>query len=268
MRLAHERGITVLLDGQGADEQLGGYLPYVLFLEDLVHRGQIGRAWQEARDLQAQTGRRAAGLMARALSRQVRGSWIDSRRRRRRAAQIDTAALNPDFAVAHGHASARWWRDVEQHTLDEHLADMIADSSLPHLLRYEDRNSMAFSIEARVPFLDYRFVEASFAEAAPWRIHAGWSKWILREAMAPFVPPEIIWRKDKVGFETPEVAWMQCLLAEEPDFFDDALCRDYLCVAEVKRRLAVWPGGGEDVRLVWRWINLAMWLRAWHGASG
>jgi asparagine synthase (glutamine-hydrolysing) len=267
MRLAHARGITVLLDGQGADEQLGGYLPYVLFLEDLVHRGQLGRAWQEARDLQAQTGRSAAGLMARALSRQVRGSWIDGRRRRRRGAAIDTAALNPDFAAAHGAARARWWRDVEQHTLDEHLTDMIEESSLPHLLRYEDRNSMAFSIESRVPFLDYRFVQTSFAEAAPWRIHAGWSKWILREAMAPLVPPEIIWRKDKVGFETPEVAWTQRLLAEEPDFFDDALCRDYLNVAEVRRRLAAWPAGGEDVRLVWRWINLAMWLRVWHGAG-
>ena len=160
MRLAHERGITVLLDGQGADEQLGGYLPYVLFLEDLVQRGQIGRAWQEARDLQAQTGRSAAALMARALSRQVRGRWIDGRRRQRRAAQIDTSALNPDFATAHRDASTRWWRDVEQHTLDEHLIDMIEESSLPHLLRYEDRNSMAFSIEARVPFLDYRFVQS------------------------------------------------------------------------------------------------------------
>ncbi len=144
---------------------------------------------------------------------------------------------------------------------------MIEESSLPHLLRYEDRNSMAFSIEARVPFLDYRFVRASFAEAAPWRIHAGWSKWILREAMAPLVPAEIIWRKDKVGFETPEVAWTQRLLAEEPDFFDDALCGDYLDVTEVKRRLAAWLAGGEDVRLVWRSINLAMWLRVWHAAG-
>ncbi len=78
MRLAHERGITVLLDGQGADEQLGGYLPYVLFLEDLVHRGQIGRAWQEARDLQAQTGRerrRADGACVVAAGARLVDRW-------------------------------------------------------------------------------------------------------------------------------------------------------------------------------------------------
>jgi asparagine synthase (glutamine-hydrolysing) len=268
MRLARARGITVLLDGQGADEQLGGYLPYILFLEELVHRGQIGRAWREARDLQAQTGRSAAGLMARALSRQVRGAWIDRRRRQRRAADIHTAALNPDFAAAQRGQSAGWWRDIEQHTLDEHLADMIEESSLPHLLRYEDRNSMAFSIEARVPFLDYRFVQASFTEVAPWRIHAGWSKWILRKAMAPLVPSEIIWRKDKVGFETPEAAWTARFAAESLDIFDDACCRDYLDVAAARRRLAAWPAGGADVRLVWRWINLALWLRMWRGAGG
>jgi asparagine synthase (glutamine-hydrolysing) len=267
MRLAHQRGVTVLLDGQGADEQLGGYLPYVLFLEDLVHRGQVGRAWSEARGLQAQTGRSATGLMARALSRQAHGAWIDRLRRQRRAAGIDTCALNPDFAAAHREQSANWWPDVGQHTLDAHLADLVTDSSLPHLLRYEDRNSMAFSIEARVPFLDYRLVQASFTEAAVWRIHAGWSKWILRRAMEPLVPAEIIWRKEKVGFETPEIAWTQRLTAEAPALFDGAFSRDFLDTAEVRRRAAAWPAGGEDVRLVWRWINLETWLRVWRGAG-
>ena len=77
--------------------------------------------------------------------------------------------------------------------------------SLPHLLKAEDRNSMAHSVEARVPFTDYRLVDYVFSLPGIYKIHDGWTKWLLRLATKDLLPEEIVWRKDKLGFATP--AW-------------------------------------------------------------
>ena len=75
------------------------------------------------------------------------------------------------------------------------------------LLRYEDRNSMAFSIESRVPFLDHRLLEYSLSLPDDWKINEGWMKYILRKSAEPFLPKEVVWRKDKKGFVTPQKVW-------------------------------------------------------------
>jgi asparagine synthase (glutamine-hydrolysing) len=79
---------------------------------------------------------------------------------------------------------------------------------LPHLLRYEDRNSMRHSIETRLPFLDYRFVEYSISLKPGYKINKGWTKYILRKAIETYLPKSITWRKDKKGFEAPEKTWI------------------------------------------------------------
>jgi asparagine synthase (glutamine-hydrolysing) len=78
--------------------------------------------------------------------------------------------------------------------------------TLPYLLRGEDRNCMAHSIEARVPFLDYRLVDYVFSIPAVYKIHDGWTKWLLRLAVSDLLPAEIVWRKEKFGFATPRWA--------------------------------------------------------------
>src|SRR5207247_10968204 len=80
---------------------------------------------------------------------------------------------------------------------------------LPELLRYEDRNSMAHSIEARLPYLDYRLVELMFSLEPRNLIHEGRAKVILREALADLLPPRVRARTDKVGFDTPEARWLR-----------------------------------------------------------
>jgi asparagine synthase (glutamine-hydrolysing) len=93
--------------------------------------------------------------------------------------------------------------------LQDTLVEQTLYSSLPVLLRYEDRNSMAWSIESRVPFMDYRFVE--FAMSLPEHLvfPRGTRKYILREAMRPIFPQKIYERKDKMGFVTPEEVWLK-----------------------------------------------------------
>jgi asparagine synthase (glutamine-hydrolysing) len=262
MSKVHDRKVTVLLDGQGADETLGGYRPFAIFLSDLLRQAKFLRAVQEARAIQTQTELSVGPLLARALAWQLPASWVRALRQRRYAPQADISALNPDFAANWDAGRVVDWKPWSD--LQTHLSDLIQESSLPHLLRYEDRNSMAFSVEARVPFLDYRLVQFSFAQAADWRIYQGWTKWILRKAMDGIVPDEIVWRKDKVGFETPEADWMHEWLRSEPDLFGgDALGHPYLNLNTVRRQVDSWITTGGDVRPIWRWINLEMWLRAW-----
>ena len=83
------------------------------------------------------------------------------------------------------------------------IEDYLVTYSLPHLLKFEDRNSMAHSIEARVPFTDVRLVDYVSAIPVAYRIHQGWTKWLLRRAVRDLLPPEIVWRRDKLGFAAP-----------------------------------------------------------------
>lgn len=123
---------------------------------------------------------------------------------------------------------------------------------------------MAFGVEARLPFLDYRLVEYSFGEAAPWRIHDGWTKWILRKAVEGMIPTEIAWRRDKIGFATPELDWLRQWLGLEPDLVSRTpACGEFLDLPSVREKLGEFARGAASSPVVWRWINLAEWLRVW-----
>ena len=257
MAKARERGVTVLLDGQGADEALAGYRPFDIFLADMVRRRRYAGALAAGREIRATTGLRAAPLLARALLRQLPARGLDHLRAKRAVAA--TRAMSRDFAAAYDPAPR--YRPVNR-SMSAYLRELFDETSIPHLLRYEDRNSMAFSVEGRVPFLDYRLVEFSLTRAHACCIRDGWTKWVLREAMSGLVPHEIAWRRDKVGFETPERDWLGTWFAQPASLpgADSPIAR-YLDVAAVRREIAAWQRGGGDSRQVWRWLNLDLWLR-------
>jgi asparagine synthase (glutamine-hydrolysing) len=124
---------------------------------------------------------------------------------------------------------------------------------------------MAFGIEARVPYLDHRLAQFIFREAPRWRLHQGWTKWVLRKAMEGTVPDAIVWRRDKVGFETPEATWVRQWCQGAPDLFGEkAYSGPYLDLGAVRRKLASWTAEAGVARLLWRCINLETWLRVWH----
>jgi asparagine synthase (glutamine-hydrolysing) len=258
MAKARERGVTVLLDGQGADEALAGYRPFDIHIADLLRRRRYASALSAGRAIKETTGLAAAPLFARALARQLPGRHLDHLRRRRAAA--GAVALRADFVDGY---DARPRYSPVNRDMQGYLRELFEETSLPHLLRYEDRNSMAFSVEGRVPFLDYRLVEYSLGEAYPWCIRGGWTKWVLREAMRGTVPDEIVWRRDKVGFETPERDWLTTWLdADNGRFADDSPLARYLDLAVVRAALTDTrrddPAAGARV---WRWLNLDLWLR-------
>jgi asparagine synthase (glutamine-hydrolysing) len=263
MSLARERGVTVLLDGQGADEVLGGYRPFSPLLSERLRRGQIGAAWTAAAAIRRVTGLAPAPLLARTLAAQAPAPLLARLRDRRMAAAATIAALRHDASTALRAAEAG---DASPYlagrSLHAHLARLTVEDSLPTLLRYEDRNSMAFSREARVPFLDYRLVEYAFTAAAPWRIHDGWTKWVQREAVSDRLPAAVVWRRDKVGFETPEVAWLRAGQATILDHLSPGQGLDtYLDLPTARAAVPGLLAAGQSAQ-VWRWLNLALWLRA------
>lgn len=120
---------------------------------------------------------------------------------------------------------------------------------------------MAFSVEGRVPFVDYRIIEFALTRGLPWCIHQGWTKWILRQAMRGTVPDDILWRRDKVGFETPENEWLKSFLALRPDLFrDGAQSRRYLEPRTARSLVGKGLSQGSNAP-VWRLVNLELWLQ-------
>ncbi|MDQ3706563.1 MAG: asparagine synthase (glutamine-hydrolyzing) [Chloroflexota bacterium] len=262
MRLARERGVTVLLDGQGADEVLGGYRPFAIWVGELMRAGRLRHAALAMRDIYSVTKVNPATLLARAAALHSPGFVLGGLRNTRLRQAAATSGLRPHLAqqwLTGQKNGAEAYSD--QRSLDTHLARLV-EGSLPDLLRYEDRNSMAFSIEARLPFLDYRLVEYVFSRAAPYRIHKGWTKWLQRVAVESLLPAEVVWRRDKVGFETPEWHWLRQGSSRVLDILaDDAHAGEYLDLKSVRQevpRLLAQPG---NTSRVWRWVNLTLWLR-------
>ena len=222
MRLVKQSGTTVLLDGQAADELFAGYRPYHWFFSSVLKERGLAAAVREMQSVRHATGESAVGSLLRAVPVaflpatliKAAARYGYSRALRQSAGQL----LKPEAAVAlvdhvrDGSTSESYpWRRLVEN-LDEHLRGITLDFGLPHLLRFEDRNSMAFSIESRVPFTDYRLVEFAFSPAMRHlKIKEGWSKWALRKAGTGTVPDEILWRRDKMGFGTPEPQLIQSL---------------------------------------------------------
>ncbi len=224
MRAAREASVPVLLDGQGADECLCGYRKYYAFrLIGLLSAGRPGAAMREFASLLA---RGDSGLL------RLRGAGRYLPRRLRRAASPTTAMLRG--ALRDAHDGVRIDIGVASDIRSRQIADLTA-FSLPSLLRYEDRNSMAWSIESRVPFLDYRLVSFVLGLPDDYKLRGGRTKAVLRDAMAGTVPAAILDRRDKVGFETAQDRWMRGGLGES--------IRDRLVSG--RSRLAPWLDHGR-----------------------
>ncbi len=196
-RLAREHGIKVLLDGQGADEQLAGYRKFILvYLQQLVSAQRYVQAVRETLAF-------ASSLEILRTSR-----LVDGRRYLFKSAP-EVVQLWPDDKQPERPAALGLGR-----SLGRRLEADLTRFSLPVLLRYEDRNTMAFGLEARVPFVDHFFVEWLATLPADLRLSGGWTKRILRDALIGVLPERVRTRKSKLGFLAPESKWLAGPLAD------------------------------------------------------
>jgi asparagine synthase (glutamine-hydrolysing) len=186
--IKRDTDVTVLLSGQGGDEVLLGYLKFFFFhLKSLYRQRRYSQAMFQL----------AASLWQRTVVHQF---TLRSARR-----YIPALAPGLGTAIRSKHKPVPVWDcgDIEA----RQIAD-IEKYSVPALTHYEDRNSMAHSLEVRHPFLDHRLVEFLVSLPPEWKIRNGWTKHVLRQAF-PELPNAIRWRRDKQGFLTPEEHWLK-----------------------------------------------------------
>ncbi len=130
---------------------------------------------------------------------------------------------------------------------------------LEELLRYADRNSMAYGREVRLPFLSHELVEFVFSLPAKFKIRNGWTKWLLRTSMNEKLPGAITWRKDKVGFEPPQLQWMQDKKLQE--MIQDAknkLVNEKILKPEVLNKKIIPKAAHEGDNYDWRYLSASL----------
>ena len=257
MKLAGGKGLKVLLDGQGGDETLAGYFRYLpTRLRDLATAGDwsgFARLWGPVSD--------RLGLATTLLH--TFEPWLPAplvSGLRRRFGQGKDLVLSS--ALRKLHSAAPRIAPSTRSGLWDQLAFDTTVRQLPSLLRYEDRSSMAFGIETRLPFLDYRLVEFAFALPDTQRLDGVVTKAIARRALGDRVPKSVLDRRDKMGFETPTDLWLRGRYAGEVRrrLTRKGPFQDWVRPAVVEASLDDYLAGRREIGLqIWRWLSLEAW---------
>ncbi len=222
MKLASQQNIKVLLDGQGADEMLGGYYNFAgIFLIEKLKHLQISSFMKEKNELQQKFSPNINQTIGKAAYYFI-PEYFQKQVRSKKRVGMGSVSENYHQQLAAIHVPARGGKSFKEQSI------LSMQFGLQDLLRYEDRNSMAFSIESRVPFLDHRLVELSIALKNDWKIHDGWTKYILRKTAEPVLNKEVVWRKYKMGFLTPQKLWKLQSKTELTEFINDTTIPDFL----------------------------------------
>lgn len=261
MREAARAGIKVALDGQGGDEVFAGYPAFFAArYGDLLARGDVRTLATELGEHRRLYGsRRAAQMLARPLLPRA----LERRLRERRSgsASLLHSSLRrlPETTELDGSPFSDRLRRLQQRILTQR--------GLPELLHAEDRNSMAHSIEARVPFLDYRLVELLFSLDGGHLIDRSRTKAVLRRALGDLMPPTVTERTDKLGFVTPEARWLRGPLGSlAADVFASQSFhhRGWVDAEAARARLERHRRGELDAGFeIWRALNLELWARCY-----
>lgn len=266
-RLAHQNKIKVMLDGQGADELFGGYASYMSGrLLSFFSRGEMGNAFSLLNKVWGRSDLggmrillRAGGLLTPESFRGIGQSLI--------GANLIPAWMNASWLRRQGVESRSiisMTKLNNKQALRSLLYQTFTTTSLPMLLRYEDHNSMAHSIESRVPFLTPAIVNFIFALPEEYLIdNNGVTKSVFRQAMRDIMPEPILDRRDKIGFQTPE----RHLIANLKPWVEKILNSDrareipIMNIQYIKHDVTQMLAGKRkfDSR-IWRWVNFIRWV--------
>jgi len=243
-----QQHVRALLDGQGADEMMAGYYPYYfVYLRQLKREGKYGTLLVEMT--------RSFDVLLRFLRFRIYDKLSF-----RRKVTIEEL-LKPSFKKRYANEKFATIQD----DLKKRFVEDVFKNSLPALLRYEDKNTMRFSLEGRVPFLDKEVMKYLFSLSNEAIIRGSWNKRILRDATKGLLPEVVRTRRNKIGFTTPEAEWFKRLktrfygiflsesFAERPYFDQQQVL--YAFEGHIKGR------NTTDTMVFWRMLNVELWLR-------
>jgi len=243
-RLASEH-VKVMVSGNGGDELLAGYIPYFrAYLTSAIAQHHYLAAAREI-------------VKGRDLYKKYAGELIRSKLPARASTAVTVRELLSSGSAAGVHFASH-------KNLNERLASDVLEYSTPDLLRYEDKNSMAFSIEARVPFLDHELVEFIFGLPIDQKIKGGWNRAVYRNAMRGRMPEKNRLRRSKIGFTNPDIRWMKEKSREiraifsSPELASRDLYDSQHLVTAWDEYIAGRPGDGL---VFWRVLVTELWMR-------
>jgi len=261
MKTAREAGITVMLDGQGGDELFTGYTPYYhTFYSEAKKNGDIDLLITE----QKYMANTPFGNIN--IDKMIQKNNIKEIAKKYLPVNIINLLRlflrQPESKYL--TVTGKNYKHYSYTTLNQMLYNLMSYMSLPDLLKFEDRNSMRFSIESRTPFADdIDLIEYVFSIPSVYKIHNGWSKYLLRESMNNIVPNEIKTRTDKIGFETPEYDWLGTI---KPYIFENYNSHINM-ILNMERFEKNWDKlflkqNKRGITNIWRYINFILWFNA------
>jgi len=264
MKEIAEDGIIVVLNGQGGDEIMGGYVGRLLggtLATALKNEGWAGFAaeWKCARDLR---GYRFRWMLSQLPKPFLAHRWVRSFQALVRERGLSLATLR---FIHHGVLRDHSPRLVSGDFVNDQLLKWLTRDTVPDLCHYEDRNSAAHGLEERFPFLDYRIAEFMFRLPWSFKVYRGISKVLIRHAMRGWVPDAVLDRHQKIGMEVPEDKWVRGPLshliqdvAASKSFRERGLWRAGPVRALIEDHLA---GRVNRGNLIWRITGTELWFR-------
>jgi asparagine synthase (glutamine-hydrolysing) len=273
-KLVNLHGVKVMLDGQGADELLGGYVPFStsMYLQELLLRRKLISFMREASRFNIPMRDPLLTVARQQISNTLRKSphihgIIQSIRSMK--AESGTrqdwlrSSLVKKFDDESAYIANRDKLMFEKHEyLNNYLYRLTFWNNLQGLLKYEDRNSMAFSVEGRVPFLDYRLVDFLFSLPSSFKMQSGFSKYVLRDGLKGILPEKIRLRTTKLGFSTPESLWQKTqLMPLIQQSLNDQKLDTYIDPQKARIHLERLQTSNQRDFSPWRWLNLSLWMR-------
>lgn len=263
-----EHNLTVMLDGQGADEQLAGYTNfYSVLFTDYLKRGKIRKFKEEFeayKKLRASTEKyiKSIDVFFVAIAGLINIGWLTG--------MVKKVMNKFPYNLPFDDSDISYVDAQREKYPIKNSRKFVYDSiyvGLQALLRYEDRNSMAFSIESRVPFLDYRLVELVYSAPISYKIRNGITKSLMRDALSDVLPEKIRTRYSKLGFVTPEDKWIRDNVEEFGKEFHRA-CKNISTFMNTEK-LEKWyddkaANMPRNEFLPWRVICFGRWMEVFH----
>jgi asparagine synthase (glutamine-hydrolysing) len=269
-RAAQDSGLKVVIDGQGGDEAFAGYFGYpearlrsLLNSGDLLGGISLLRNWSGFPKHSIMKA--IAALLGTYLEGEPKLFALARSIGSNREPWLRTNVLR-DFEVTSSETeldNLRQFSPRENRQLSKRLSSALFSGEMVNLLRHGDRNSMRWSVESRVPYLDLDVV--SFAQSLPEHYllsSTGETKSILRHAMKDLLPSEVLFRKDKVGFEAPDLQWLRQMSGRATLLTEGLENIPWIDKQIVNRRLQdVLDGKVPYNNLYWRLVNIAKWSK-------